>query len=202
MTDRSAVHHIDRFACEEGLEVSGGDIDEAGAGFAAGPGDVGGDEAVLGGEERVVGFGGFDGEDVEASSGDAAFVEGFGEGGFIDEGAAAGVDDHGLAFHEAEGALADEVLGGIGERAVEADDVGQAEDVVDFGGGDTGGWGLFPGALGGEDLHAEGDGDARDGAADFAVTDDAEGAAGELDDGVIPVGEIGALDPAASFHAL
>ena len=50
------------------MQICGGDVDEAGAGFAAGPGDVGGDEAILGGEQWVVGFGGFDGEDVETGS--------------------------------------------------------------------------------------------------------------------------------------
>jgi len=50
------------------LQVRGGDVDEAGAGFAAGPGDVGGDEAVFGGEQGIVGLGGFDGKDVESGT--------------------------------------------------------------------------------------------------------------------------------------
>lgn len=76
---------------------------------------MGGDEEVfgaeVGGEEGVVWGGWLDGEDVEPGAGNAVFAEGGGEGWFVDEGTAAGVDEEGGGLHEGEGVGIDEVLG-------------------------------------------------------------------------------------------
>ena len=154
---------------EEGLEV-GGDAGEEGlAGLVGDPGGVGGDEEAPGrkkggSKERVVGGGWFLGEDVESGSGDGVGANGVGEGRFIHEGAAAGVDEDGALLHQDEGVGVDEVFGLRGEGAVEGDDVGGGEEGVSI---DTRGVGLggVAGAFAGEglDVHAEGLGDVSDG---------------------------------------
>ena len=165
---------------------------------------MGGDEEVLGaevgGEEGVVLGGRFDGEDVETGSGDAVVAEGVGEGGFVDEGAASGVDEEGGGFHQGEGVGIDEVFGLFVERGVEGDDVGGGEELFAGNAIAVGGGSAFAGE--GLHVHAEGFCDAGDGGTGFAETDDADGLAGEFADGVIEVGEDGRLGPDLNLGAV
>ena len=174
------------------------------AGFLGGPGGVGGDEKIfgseVGGEEGVVLGGRFDGEDVEAGAGDAVFAEGVGEGGFVHEGAASGVDEKGGGFHQGEGVGIDEVFGLFVERGVQGDDVGGGEELVAGNAMAVGGGGSFAGE--GLHVHAEGFCDAGDGGTGFAETDDADGLASEFTDGVIEVGEDGRLGPDLNLGAV
>ena len=122
-----------------------------------------------------------------------------GEGGLVDEGTAACVDEDGGGFHEAEGVGVDDVAGLGGEWAVEADNVGLAEEVVEVGGlADAEGVELLGALAGvGKDVHAEGGGDACYGAACVAEAYDADGHAVEfLEVGAVE-GEVGACLPFA-----
>lgn len=65
-------HIVADVAVNEAPEVVGGDLHEAFAGFSGGPAEVGGDEAVAGFEQRVVGGRRLGGEHVEPGGVDAA----------------------------------------------------------------------------------------------------------------------------------
>lgn len=71
------------------------------AGLDGGPGGVRGDVEVrvLGEDEGIVRSGWLGGEDVESGACDGAVCEGFGEVGFMDEGATASVDEEGGGLH-------------------------------------------------------------------------------------------------------
>ena len=135
-------------------------------------------------------------EDVEAGAGDDAAGEGVRERVLVHETAASGVDQDGGGLHRGEALGVDEAFGGGVQRAVERDDVGGAEEFVE---GDESQAVLVASRRPGvdADTHAEGAGDAGDGAADGAVADDAERLAVEFGDGVVPVAEVGAAGPAA-----
>ncbi|MFM1944616.1 MAG: hypothetical protein RI897_3598 [Verrucomicrobiota bacterium] len=64
-----------------------------------GPADMWGDEAAWGGEERIGSGRGFLAEDIEAGAGEAIFVEGAGDRGFIEKRAAGSIDEVGRGFH-------------------------------------------------------------------------------------------------------
>ena len=113
------VHHILRFTGEEGADVVDADVHQTGARGAGGPGEVRGDDTIFRGEEGMIWSRRFDGEDVQTGTGDAIAVEGMGEGGFVYEAAAAGVEEEGEGFHPSEALRVDEILGFGSEGAVE-----------------------------------------------------------------------------------
>lgn len=118
-------------------------------------------------------------KDVEAGSGDCFIAKRFDKGGFIDNGAAGGVDENGGRLHESEFGGADEVAGFRGQRDMEADVVGFAKQLflghaagAEFGfefGREWGGVGI-------EDVHGETASAAGDGLSDAAHAEDAESA--------------------------
>ena len=118
-------------------------------------------------------------KDIEAGSGDCFVAKRFDKGGFIDNGAAGGVDENGGRLHESEFGGADEVAGFGGKGNVEADVVGLAEEIfpghaasAEFGfefGREGGGVGI-------EDVHGKPSAAAGDGLSDAAHAEDAESA--------------------------
>jgi len=112
------------------LDVLGGDGHEALAGFGGGPGDVGGEGEVFGAEQGVGGEDGFGGDDVAGGARDTARVQGGGEGSFVDERAAGGVDEEGGGFHFFDGIFRNHALGLWSEWAMEGDDIGFFEDFI------------------------------------------------------------------------
>lgn len=136
--------------------------------------------------------------DVEGDAGEAAVLEGVDDGSGIDQAAARGVDEDGVVGEQRQGMRVDDVLGRLGERAVEAQDVALREEVgegVDVGA--VGGEGRVGERVVGEDAAAEAGGhDAGEGDADAARADEAdgfavEGAAGEADEGEVAFPDAG-----------
>lgn len=72
--------------------------------------DVWGEDAVVQGLQAFVNYWFFF-EDVEACAPDSFFAEGVDQGCFLDDGAAGGVDEDGVGFHQAEFAGADHAAG-------------------------------------------------------------------------------------------
>ena len=99
--------------------------------FEGCPADVRGDATVGEVEQGVLGFNGFLGADVEGRASDAVGAEGVGEGDLVNEAAAAGIDEEEVGLGEGEAVVVDQKMGGGGERGVEGDEVGVAEDLVD-----------------------------------------------------------------------
>src|SRR5690606_15723846 len=98
-----------------GAQVGQEQVDE-GVGPAGGVAcREGGDEDVGHVPQRGVLGQGFGVEDVEGGAGDAAVLQGGGEGWFVDEFAAADVDDAGGGFAVGEDGVVDEVPGLVGQ---------------------------------------------------------------------------------------
>ena len=83
------------------------------------------------GEQRLVGGRRFVGEDVADVTKQFARVQGGDDGGAVGDRAACHVEDEWLAPAKREGVGVQQMLGGVVERAVQADDVGAGEDVVE-----------------------------------------------------------------------
>ena len=176
-------------------------IHQARAGGARGPGQVRGDDAVPGGEQRIVRGRGFLGQHVHGRAGDAAGVQGLGQGRLVHEGAAAGVEQEGRRFHQRQAAGIDQVGGLRRERAMEADDVAFAEEGVELDEANEGRGGAG-GGIGGEHLHAEGRAQFTHRPANAAKAHDAEREPIQLDQREVPVTPIGAARPAAFADGL
>ena len=113
-------------------------LHEALAGCRAGPGNVRGDIAIAGGEQRIVGAGRFLRKNIDAGGVDASAVQCVGQVLLVDEWPASCVDEDGGGFHQAEAAGIDHFAGLLGEGAVQADDVAFGKqfvqlDLLDFG---------------------------------------------------------------------
>ena len=114
---------------EVGDDVGGGHFGHFGAGGLGGAAEVGDEDGVFAGEEVGVDVG-FVFVDVEAGCEDRAGLEGVGEGGFVDDGTAGGVDDAGGGLHGGE-VGGGERVGGFGEEwAVDRDEVGFGEQCL------------------------------------------------------------------------
>ena len=91
--------------------------------------DVGNEDDVLEVEEGRVDVG-LVLEDVEARVGDDAVAQRLGQGRFVDDGAAGGVDEGRGRLHQGELAGADQMVGLRRQRRVQAEDVGGGEQLV------------------------------------------------------------------------
>ena len=112
------------FAAEAFDDVFGGEVGQGVVDlFRVADVVTGGDNARVS-PQGVVVSGGLLFPGVDGSALDAAFVEGFDQGGLVDAGAARGVDQVRLRLHEGELVLADEVVGGVAEGDHDGDDVG------------------------------------------------------------------------------
>lgn len=89
-------------ATQDTYDVSGREQAERAVGGGGEGGDVRGEEDVLGAEERVVGSGGLDVEDIGGETGGGAGREGGAQGGHVDPVAAGGVKEEGAGLHRAE----------------------------------------------------------------------------------------------------
>ena len=153
-----------------GLGVGDGDAGDFGEGFLGEEGLMGGDEDVGEGEEagEFVVVEDLAGEvleedafffliNVEGDAADLAAFEGVDEGGGVDEGASADVDEDDAGLHHLKRFLADDVVGFGGERGVEGDDVtlpGEGDGVGVLDAVLSGPFEVGKGVVG-EDAHAE-----------------------------------------------
>ena len=69
-------------------------------------------------------------EHIDGGAGDALCAQSLAPGGLVDDAAAGAVDDHDGWLHDVELGLADQVVGGRGERCMHGDEVGLAADLV------------------------------------------------------------------------
>ena len=83
------------------------------------------------GEQRFVGGRRFVGEDVADVTKQFARVQGGDDGGAVGNRAACHVEDERLALAKREGVDVEQVVRGVIERAVQADDVGAGEDFIE-----------------------------------------------------------------------
>ena len=176
---------------EEAADLAGGEAEGAVDELRGGAADVGSDEAVGCGPERMAGGERLGVGDVDGGL-DVMLLKGGDEGVGVNNGAAGGVDEQGAALHEGELGGADEAAGGVGERDDQDDDVGLREQGVEV--RDGADRGLGAGAAGdAEDVDAERGEAGFDGGADGAVADDEDGLAGEVfaEDGVLAAGGAG-----------
>jgi hypothetical protein len=180
--DAAGVDRADEaFAAEVG-EEAGDDVGGGGGlGFGGGCAEVGGDDGLVAElEDFLVHGGGFGLVDIDSGAGDVAGLDGVGEGDFIDQATAGGVDeaDAFFAFGDAGG-----VEEGFAAGGVEGDVVAHGEEGVEvldhFDLAVDGGFGEVELVVG-DDFHFEGEGALGDGLADAAEADDAEGFASEL----------------------
>ena len=98
-----------------------------------------GDVTVSGGEQRVVGTGRLLREYVQPGGEDGAVVQGIGKVLLVDKRAASGVDENRVGLHLFQAGGVNQFAGGVGEGAVQADDVAVGKEFVelrflDFGG--------------------------------------------------------------------
>ena len=109
-------------------------------------------------------------------------LQGFGEGGFVDEAAAGAVDDADAAFAGGDGVAGEDVAGGVRQWGVEGDDVGAGEEFgeFDFLHAEVDGAFFREEGVVGDDAHVEADGAVGDDCADVAAADEAEGFCGQL----------------------
>ena len=110
-------------AAFDALDVIEGVAESFEAVFPGWPGEMGGQDDVFQGEEWVAGFWRLFFEDIESGGPDGAVGEGCVQGGFVDDGAAAGVDEDGGGFHQRQLRGADHVPGAGQQWHVEAYDV-------------------------------------------------------------------------------
>lgn len=82
-----------------------------------------GDVAVSGGEQRVVGTGRFLRKHIQSGGKDGSVVQCIGKVLFVDQRTASGVDEDGVGLHLFQAGGIDQFTGGVGEGAVQADDV-------------------------------------------------------------------------------
>lgn len=86
---------------------------------------------LVAGEKVRINPRGFVFEDVEACAGELMRFEGGDEGVAVEDSAAGGVDEVGVGFHLGEFGFANHVMGVFGERAVQGDDVGSLEKLLE-----------------------------------------------------------------------
>ena len=139
----------------------------------------GGDHGMV--VQSLVG-GGFVSKDVQTGGVDLAGLESGEESGFVDVGTAGGVDDHNAVLHLGNALGIDEGAA-VNSGSVDGDEVGLSEQFVHLNVGDT--QLLFDAGdvedVEGDNVHADGLGHDSQALTDAAVTDNAEGLAGELD---------------------
>ena len=116
-------------------------------------------------------------EHVDGGARDDASPQSIGQSRRIDQRAAAGVDEHGLALHQAERPLADESLRLGRQRQVKGDRVALREQLVQR---EFIGLALESGRLGEQHTHSDAARDARRSLADPAPADHAENRAAQI----------------------
>ena len=92
---------------------------------------MGGEEDVVHLQQGAVGRDGLGFGDVESGAGDGAELQCCDECGFVDHGAAAGVDQHYRRFHLADLRRSDHASRLVGERGVDGDDVADLHEFVE-----------------------------------------------------------------------
>ena len=122
-------------------------------------------------------------EDVDAGAGDLAGLDRLGEVLLDDQAAAGAIDDAHAVLHLGDRRRVDDVLGLLGERRVQGDEVGALEQLVEIDLLDAELQGALVGEIGvvGDDAHLQPDGALGDDRADIAAADDAERLGGDLD---------------------
>ena len=124
----------------------------------------------------MIGRGRFNAQHVECSARQTFFGEHFFQCGFIDDMTARGVDQISRRFHQAQCGFIEQVACFVGERAVDRDDIGLAQQFFEADQLDVvrQAFGAGVGIVG-EDLHAQRVGFLCQRATDAANADDAEG---------------------------
>jgi hypothetical protein len=120
-------------------------------------------------------------------------AQGVGQRLFVDQPAARRVDQKCAGLHQLQFARADQVAGLLGQRAMQCQRIDLRQQLLQIQASRT--W-RTPRQVAGQDVHAEGFGQARHGAAEFAVTKQAERLPLQLDDWEIQQTELPALLPA------
>ena len=115
-------------AGEDAEDVFGEGAGHGGAGGFGGAGGVRGEEHAIEAAKAVVDVG-LPLEDVEGGGREVTALEGAGESGFVDHGAASGVHQDRARLHAREGGGVDEMPRGAGERNVERDEVAFREQL-------------------------------------------------------------------------
>ena len=124
-------------------------------------------------------------------------AQGVGQGLFVDQAAAGGIDDKGRGFHQAEFAGTDQVQGVAVQRAMQGQSIDLRQQLIQR---QT----ICPWRpawqLAEQHAHAEGFGQPGHRAAQLAVAEQAEGLAMQLDDRVVEQAELRRLLPAAGAY--
>ena len=134
----------------------------------------GGDE--VGRAEQRRGLGGFFQEHIERGAGDVAAVEQFLEGHFVDQAAAGAIDDADARLALQQIFAAEDVAGAVGERRVQADEIGPGQQFIQRHLGHAHVLGAFRGEerIEGDHLHLQAQGAIGNDAADVAGADEAQ----------------------------
>src|SRR5207237_6070965 len=114
------------FAGQKGFYIGDSNVEQPRTRSAGRPGDVRGDEAVFGAQERMIRGRRLDGEHVEARPGNALGMQSFNQSGLIDQGPAAGVEEKSGSLNPAETLGVDEVFRLRSQWAMQADDIALA----------------------------------------------------------------------------
>jgi len=115
--------------------------------------------------------------------------------GFVDQGAATGVDQQGGRFHQSQAFGIDELAGLGGQRTVQADHITADQQGSQVGGVWLGGTAMD------QNLHPEGLGDASHRRPNAPHPHHAKGLAGQLPQGTVPVTKILGVSPMPLVHA-
>ena len=175
---KSHVDAVGDAGAAEGVDDLLGDLDgHAALGLGGRGAEVGGVEDLGVADQGVAGGRGLDVEHVDGRFGQPALVEGGGDGGGVDEAAPGCVDQDRSGLDDGESGGVDQVAGLVGEGRVEGDVVGGGEQLVEIDELDAGlpADPLADEGVVGQNRHLEGLGPGRDGPADPAEADDAEG---------------------------
>ena len=94
----SGIYHILGISGQEAADVFGGDVHDAASGLHCGPGHMGRDDAVFGGQQGIVCRDGLCAHHIHGGCPELSCVQGIGHILLVDESAPAVVDENGAAF--------------------------------------------------------------------------------------------------------
>ena len=113
------------------MNVAGGDVDKAHAGFVAGPGYMWGEEGVFAAEQGIARTRRFFGKNIGTVGTESACKERIGYILITHQRTATCVDEDGRGFHELQGAAVDEMMGIGCQRTVQTYHIALRQEFVD-----------------------------------------------------------------------
>ena len=159
-------------------------------------------EAVLCGEQRVVGADRLGSHRVETRPGELSGVQSLGERVFVDEGSAAVVYQYSSVFHFRDGAFVDDVLCLVSQRTVQRDNILGREQRIKVGVPKIIVLLIASVLIVSENLHSKGNRDPRRYSSDPSEPDDANSFVRELNRRIVPEAPVDIVLPASLMNGI